>query len=161
MTTVIIDQEALDKIEPRHGLTTVQNHLPDHWISRVQDILELAKGHESLRFFTAWQKAEGGNAKWNPLNSSLKLSGTVEWTEPVDYNSIPVRNYKYAVAGVVATALTLTQRQSDGTYVYPNLLSNLKDASLTAEEIVNESAADIRRWGTSPQTMLDVLKNIS
>jgi hypothetical protein len=144
--------------EARFGATTTQTHIPDHFIPRFQSMLELARTHEVERFIISWIKSEGGNAKWNPLNSSLELSGTVDWTEDHDYNSIPVRNYKYAMAGVCANALTLGQRNSDGSYVYSTLLKNLKDPTLSAEEIVNQSKVDIKRWGTSPTVMLDVLK---
>lgn len=146
--------------EARYGSITSRTHIPDHFIPRFQSLLELARTHEVERFITAWIQSEGGNAKWNPLNSSLKLDGTVDWTEATDYNSIPVRNYKYAIAGVVANALTLGQRMPDGTtYVYATLLKNLKDSSLTAEEIVEKSQTDIKRWGTNPTVMLEVLKS--
>lgn len=145
--------------EARFGATTSHTHIPDHFIPRFMGMLELARTHEVERFITAWIRSEGGNARWNPLNSSLKLSGTVNWTEAKDYNSIPVRNYKYAIAGVVANVLTLAQRNADGeTNVYATLLNNLRDSSLTAEEIVSTSQTDIKRWGTSPTVMLDVLK---
>ncbi len=145
--------------EARFGATTSHTHIPDHFIPRFQSMLELARTHEVERFITAWIQSEGGNARWNPLNSSLKLSGTVDWTEAKDYNSIPVRNYKYAIAGVCASVLTLAQRESDGTtYVYPTLLANLKDSTLSAEEIATMSQADIKHWGTSPTVILEVLK---
>ena len=144
--------------DARFGATTSRTHIPDHFIPRLQSMMELARTHECERFIQAWIQSEGGNAKWNPLNSSLKLSGTVNWTEAIDYNSIPVRNYKYAMAGVCANALTLGQRNSDGSWVYDTLVKNLRDSSLTAEEIVTMSQADIKKWGTSPTVILDVLK---
>ncbi len=141
-----------------------QTHLPERWIERTCDLLEVPLTHEVLRFFTAWQRAEGGTAKWNPLNSTLKLDGTVSWTETVDYNSIPVRNYKYAIVGVVATVLTLQQRKQDGTLLYAGLVTGLRQAKglgKTAEQLVGDNQAQIKLWGTSPQTMLDVLAGIA
>lgn len=140
------------------GQTTTQNHLPSHFVSRLQDLLELAKNHQTLRFITAWIQAEGGTAKWNPLNTTLDMGG--QWTEG-NYNSTGVKNYRYAIVGIVATALTLSQRKADGSYTFATLLNNLKNPNLTAEQIVNNSAADINLWGTSPTTMLNVLKTIS
>lgn len=138
--------------------TVTQNHLPSHFIPRLQACLELAKNHQTLRFFEAMIQAEGGTAKWNPLNTTLDMGS--QWTEPTNYNTTGVKNYKYAIVGVVATVLTFSQRKADGTYLFGTLLTNLKNAQLTAEEIVNKSLADIRLWGTNPQTILDVLKTI-
>lgn len=135
-----------------------QSHLPDKWIERTQDMLELVKNHQTLRYFEAQQKAEGGTAKWNPLNTTLDLG--LQWTEG-NYNSIGVKNYRYAIAGVAATVLTFAQRNSDGTLTYATLLSNLKNPDLTAEQIVENSRANIQHWGTDPDLMLEILKTIN
>jgi len=136
-----------------------QTHLPGHWINKLRVLLEAPNTHEVVRFFTAWAQAEGGNARWNPLNTTLALKGSVDWDEPTDYNTIGVKNYRYAIVGVVATALTLNQRKADGTLLFGTLLQNLRNESLTAEQIVNASSADIKTWGTNPQVILDVLKS--
>jgi hypothetical protein len=141
-----------------YGETASQTHLPDKWIERTRANIEAVNNHQTYRFFEAWQKSEGGTAKWNPLNTTLDL-GT-QWTEG-NYNSIGVKNYKYAIVGIVAIALTLNQRKADGSLMYATLLSNLRNSSLTAEQIVNASRADIQLWGTNPDTMLNVLKSIA
>lgn len=133
-------------------------HYPDHWIVRVCDVIEAPNDHERWRFFTAWGKAEGGTAKWNPLNTTLDL-GPV-WVES-EYNSAGVKNYRYAVVGVVATALTLNERNADGSYVYATLLPSIRNQDLTAEQIVQHSGADIKKWGTNPTTILSVLGGLA
>jgi hypothetical protein len=143
-----------------YGAGTSTEHLPSHFNQRVLQALEGKYNHQNDRFLTAWIKAEGGLAKWNPLNSTLALGGTVNWTESPDYNSIGVRNYKYAIVGVVATVLTLSQRKSDGSLLYATLIADLKNGSYTAEQIVSRNSAEIKTWGTNPQTILDVLKSI-
>lgn len=139
-----------------------QTHLPEKWIERVCDLLEIPQNHQTLRFFTAWQRAEGGEARWNPLNTTLRLSGTVDWTDPTDYNNIGVRNFEYAIAGVCATALTFQQRTNKG-LLFGGLLTSLrqaKTADKTAEQLVTENESQIRLWGTDATLMLEVLKSI-
>lgn len=133
-----------------------QTHLPPSWSKRLRAVLQIPLSNETKRFFTAWQRAEGGDAKWNPLNTTLDLKG---WTES-DYNSTGVKNYKTGLAGIVATALTMMERNSDGTFVYPELLTDLRAGKYTAEEIVQRNHKDLSHWGTSPDLMLQVLKSV-
>lgn len=135
-----------------------QTHLPEKWIERTRAMLEIPNNHETYRFFQAWQKSEGGTAKWNPLNTTLDLGS--QWTESQNYNSTGVRNYRYAIVGIVAIVLTLNQRKVDGSLMYDTLLKNLRNGTLTAEQVVQNSQADIKLWGTSPTTMLSVLSGI-
>jgi len=108
---------------------------------------------------TAWQRAEGGTAAWNPLNTTLALGGSVNWVDS-EYNSIGVKNYKYDVAGVCATALTFSQRDSSGKMVYGSILSDMKSGNYTAEQIIARNSKVIELWGTSPTLMVSILKGI-
>jgi hypothetical protein len=142
-------------------VTTTSTHFPSDWNKRLRQVLGIAVVPQTGRFFNAWATAEGGNAKWNPLNTTLNM-GTL-WTENADYNTSHVRNYKYGIVGIVATALTLSERATDGTtLIYGGLLTDLKNygSTKTAEQFVKENEADIKRWGTNPQTMLDILKTL-
>jgi hypothetical protein len=134
------------------------HHYPDHWIPRLVSLLEAPNDHERWRFFTAWGQAEGGTAQWNPLNSTLDLGS--QWVLS-NYNSTGVKNYRYAIVGVVATALTMNQRNPDGSLLFATLLGNIRDAELTAEQIVKLSEANIKTWGTNPATILACLAGIS
>lgn len=133
-------------------------HYPDHWIPRLVSLLEAPNDHERWRFFTAWGQAEGGTARWNPLNTTLDLGST--WVLS-NFNSSGVKNYRYAVVGVIAAALTLNERLTDGSLVYSTLIGNLRDAELSAEQIVKLSEANIKTWGTNPATMLALLTGIT
>lgn len=135
-----------------------QNHFPTHWVIRLIALIEAINDHEQWRFFTAWATAEGGTAKWNPLNTTLPIN---DYWDEGDYNSTGVKNYKYAIAGIVATALTLSQRNADGSYLYSQLWTNLHDENLTAEQIVALSRADIKKWGTNPDTILSILGGLA
>jgi hypothetical protein len=134
-----------------------QTHLPAYWDIHVLGVLG-ANHHQSLRFIQAQARCEGGTAKWNPLNSTLDLGPP--WTEPEDYNSTGVKNYRYPIAGVCATALTWIQRKADGTLLYAPLIGDLQKGEKTAEQMVEDNRAVVELWGTSPDLMLQVLKEI-
>lgn len=55
----------------------------------------------NVRFLDLWQRAEGGAAAANPLNTTQPAAGAT------DYNSVHVRNYPDAATGIRATAQTL------------------------------------------------------
>ena len=136
-----------------------QTHLPEKWVERIAAICEIPMSHEVLRFFTAWQKSEGGNATWNPLNTTNHVRSTAhgDW-QTGDYNSVGVANYNKAFEGVLATADTLLQDS------FHDLVISLRHAKAngdTAEDLVKANRSEISLWGTNPDTMLDVLKNVS
>ncbi|HTR75369.1 MAG TPA: hypothetical protein VMH33_08960 [Solirubrobacterales bacterium] len=56
---------------------------------------------ENLRACHAWQAAEGGNASWNPWNTTEPAPGAK------DYNSVGVKIYPNARTGIAATVKTL------------------------------------------------------
>jgi hypothetical protein len=129
-------------------------HLPPNWRQRLLGIIN---GHgwltgtfypEGLRLLAAWATAEGGTAQWNPLNTTLPLPGSTS------YNSAGVQNYPRATWGVCATGLTLT----DG--YYPGILGDLQNGTKTAEQIVTDRDAEFKKWGTNPQTILNVLAGV-
>jgi hypothetical protein len=142
---------------------TAQTHLPQHWIEKVAVLLsvpgalagELA--HETVRFFTAWAKAEGGTATWNPLNTTNHISDAWGAWQGKDYNRITVANYGHPWQGIVATAATLLQSKN-----FAGIVADLRaNPQYTAEEIVNRNAVGLRDWGTSPTLMREVLTEIA
>lgn len=129
------------------------DHLPPQWRQRV---LAGINGHgwnngtfypEGLRLFDAWAQAEGGTARWNPLNCTLHLPGST------NYNSVGVQNYLRATEGCAATVITLVNGNYNG------ILGDLQNGTKTAEEIVTDRSDQFRTWGTSPALILDVLEN--
>ena len=132
-------------------MALMQTHLPPQWRQRL---LAIVNGHgwltgqfasESLRLLDAWQRAEGGTAQWNPLNTTYRLSGS--WS----YNSVGVQNYSRPTDGVCATGLTLVNGNYNG------ILGDLQNGTKTAEQIVTDRADQFRVWGTNPETILAVL----
>jgi hypothetical protein len=55
----------------------------------------------NIAWLDAWQKTEGGAARFNPLNTTQPAAGATS------YNSAGVRNYTSAAQGTAATAATL------------------------------------------------------
>lgn len=140
--------------------TVAQTHLPEKWIERLRSMLEIPQDHQTYRFFMAMQKAEGGTARWNPLNTVNHIHSQAhgDWQSSPDYNSTGVCNYNHPWQGIVATVDTFQQP------TWVDLLKALRQAKAsgtTAEEIVNQFGSAIQQhWGTNPQTMLNVLKSI-
>ena len=128
-------------------------HIPRHWRYRLLGVLDAPSdlstpNDEDLRFLQAWFQSEGGAAQYNPLNTTFNLQGS--W----NYNDSGVKNYRTALDGICATALTLQL-----SYYY-SIATALKDGSTTAENIVRTCRTAIVTWGTNPDTMLGVLKSI-
>lgn len=126
-------------------------HLPPQWRQRV---LAGINGHgwdtgsfypEGLRLLAAWAQAEGGTAKWNPLNTTYTLRSSTP------YNTAGVQNYFRPTEGCCATVLTLVNGNYNG------ILGDLQNGVKTAEQIVNDRATEFSRWGTDPKVILAVL----
>lgn len=143
-----------------------QQHLPSHWKEHLCAALSIQGWrtgvfpHQIMRYFEAQQRAEGGTAKWNPLNSTQAVHSDDfgNWYELPNYNSIPVRNYKTPALGIMATTVTYLAPK------YANLLNALRSAEstgATAEQIVATNRSEIELWGTSPDLMLELLKEIA
>lgn len=104
-----------------------------NWQRRLLRALGAPVTEANLAFLNAWQRAEGGTARYNPLNT------TQTWAGATAYNSVGVRNYPNARAGIQATVKTLLNGH------YAAIVNGLKSGA---------SAADLARaveaspWGT-------------
>jgi hypothetical protein len=129
----------------------MNTHLPPYWAQHVIELLGGPARNETNRFFHAWAQAEGGNATWNPLNSTFQILGST------DYNSVGVQNYSRPIWGICATAMTLTMPAS-GDLTYPGIVGDVQSGTHTAEDMVNRNIDEIKHWGTDPHLILEVLK---
>lgn len=120
-------------------------HLPFMWKFRLLRAIHARGVKQNRRLLDAWARAEGGTARFNPLNT------TQPWPGATDYNSVHVKNYPSGSAGVTATAATLTNGHYDG------LCADLRQGAKTAERIVADRRDEIHTWGTNPDTILAVL----
>lgn len=107
-----------------------------------------SRGAENLRLLTAWHRAEGKAAQWNPLNTTYKLNNSSS------FNKVGVQNYSRPTEGVCATALTLVNG------FYNGILGDLQGGKLTAEQIVRQNWSEFQKWGTNPTVILAVLKEV-
>lgn len=121
-------------------------HLPPNWRERLLHVIGAPIKPENMRLLDAWARAEGGTAKWNPLNSSMVLPGSTK------YNSTGVQNYPRSTWGVCANALTLTNG------LYGGILGDLQAGTKTAESIVQDRTVQFNIWGTSTTLLLTILK---
>lgn len=120
-------------------------HLPFLWRFRLLHAIHAKGRWQNRRLLDAWARAEGGTARWNPLNS------TQPWPGATDYNSVHVRNYPSGAAGVAATAATLVNGRYDG------IVADLRVGKNTAQEIVRRNAAEFGTWGTGAENVLRCL----
>lgn len=120
-------------------------HFPPIWRYRVLAAIK-GKGSDTNReLLAAWAKAEGGRARWNPLNTTQWMPGAT------DYNSAHVRNYRTPADGIKATAITLTNGY------YPGIVSDLRDGTIPAAKIVQRHRAEFDKWGTGADHILRLL----
>ena len=117
------------------------------WDHQLLGALGLEPTRERRRFLTAWARAEGGNARYNPLNTTMSVPGAL------DYNSVHVKHYPDQMAGIAATLLTLRLAY------YRALVDALRETALGADQILHRGALGVRTWGTSTQLIGEILKH--
>lgn len=141
-------------------------HLPSHWKEKLCAALSIPGWrngvfpHQVMRFFEAQARAEGGTARWNPCNSTEHVHSTDfgDWQTSPDYNSVGVCDYKTQALGIMATAVTFLSPK------FAALLDALRLADVngtTAEQLVEQHRSEIKLWGTNPDLMLQLLKEIT
>lgn len=88
----------------------------------------------NLKFLNAWQRAEGGRASFNPLNTTQGSHGAS------NYNSVGVKNYRSPQEGVHATAQTLLNGH------YGNIVGLLRSGKASPSQMATAVAKS--PWGT-------------
>lgn len=124
---------------------SLQTHLPPHWRERLLALLLCPTSPANMQLLDAWQRAEGGHAQWNPLNTTEPMHGTT------DYNSVGVKNYPTPVCGIAATALTLILAP------YHSLWVDLQAGGYSARQLVERNEHAFNTWGTGASHILALL----
>lgn len=128
---------------------TAGKNMPDTFFDQVVQKLGGTPTQEKRRFFRAWKRAEGTNAKNNPLATT--------WDKQVpgqtDFNTVGVKNYPDQETGVSATVNTLTK--GIGATAYKDLVAKLQ-SDTTAEDLANTPTA-FKSWSGKPDYVADVL----
>lgn len=109
----------------------------DTYFHALIDLLNAKHGTSNARALVSWAQAEGGNALWNPLNTTWRMPSSTL------YNTVGVQNYASMDSGLRATALTLEQTDPDLGFdkVLAHLRRNAR-AEQTLKAVANSS------WGT-------------
>lgn len=124
----------------------MSDHLPRLWKFRVLRAIHARGVKANRELLDAWQRAEGGSARWNPLNT------TEPWPGATSYNSANVRNYATAGDGIAATAATL------GNGFYDGIVRDLQAGRKSAVQIVSDNAHEFDLWGTGASHVLAALQ---
>jgi hypothetical protein len=111
-----------------------------HWQEKLCYAIAGKVNRQAVRLLTAWQRAEGGSADFNPLNTTMSVPGATL------YNKAGVRNYPDELAGLAATLLTLRLAY------YRKVVASLRSMLLA-------SSPGIHTWGTSVATVAAALKS--
>lgn len=84
----------------------------------------------NLWALVSWMQAEGGSARFNPLNTTKRMPGST------DYNWVPVQNYTTFAQGVEATVSTLLDgaKMQGDPYDYGNILRSLRGTDVTLDD---------------------------
>lgn len=144
-TAALQQQMSVQNAQANPGATTSAsgvNTTTGNFATDLLTTLGLPTTAQNIAAINAWHQAEGGNASFNPLNTTQGASGAS------DYNSVGVKNYTSYQQGVQATAQTLTNGH------YANILNALK-AGNDAQAVA--SAVGASPWGTSGSLMSKVL----
>jgi len=93
----------------------------------------------NLWALVSWIQAEGGDASYNPLNTTLEMPGST------DYNGVGVKNYQSFEQGVEATARTLNYGADRGIYGYKPIRRRLRHNAWAKWTLL---AVERSIWGT-------------
>ncbi len=117
------------------------------WESQVLRAIGAPVTKENVAFLDVWQRLEGGNASFNPLNTTTGAAGAT------NYNSVGVKNFVSAQQGAAATAQTLQNGR------YNTLLAALRSGKLSSALTTNkiQIANEISTWGT--KTLANDVRN--
>ena len=126
----------------------MSNHLPYLWRYRLLRRLHAPNNTQNRLLLRAWAKAEGGTARYNPLNT------TEPWPGATEYNKAGVKNYPTGADGISATYLTLV----NGHYI--GIVNTMRAGRASAKWIVERNAAEFDTWGTGSRLILEVLASL-
>lgn len=111
------------------------------WTRDLLALLACPGSYYNALSIVAQCQAEGGSAMFNPLNTTLAMTGAT------NYNSVGVKNYTSYAQGLDATARTLKQANM------ATLLAALKEGSSSIGYWRLLAASP---WGTKPPTGVSI-----
>jgi hypothetical protein len=119
----------------------------DDFYKSVLKCLGAEPTKNNMLFMYAWRQAEGGKAKNNPFNTTMKMPGATN----ISNTSVGVKNYSTPEEGIEATCKTLKNGRDK--YGYYNIIDGLKNdvgLSQLSDAVINS------KWGTK-----DLLRKVT
>jgi len=114
------------------------------WLRDLLAELQVPGSSQNARALVAQAQAEGGNAHWNPLNTTVKYGAC--WPYNTFGDGFHVWNYANRLDGIKATAQTFRQTN------FSHLLSQLQrgDSATRFWEVLVTPPPGKAKWGTTP-----------
>jgi hypothetical protein len=116
-------------------MTVTRAEFTKKWLPLV----EAPVTKRNLWAVVSWMQAEGGDARFNPLNT------TEEWQGATDYNSVGVKNYRTLEDGLAATARTLNYGADHDRFGYVPIRKRLRNNAYAYWTL---RAVEASLWGT-------------
>jgi hypothetical protein len=113
------------------------------WQYLVLYLVGAPLNEHNAKFLDGWHRAEGGRARFNPLNT------TQPWPGATNFNSAGVKSYKTRRNGVDATVKTLKNGN------YNKILRLLRKGNAGFRDLAD--AVDASPWGTDGSVIKQVL----
>ena len=111
----------------------------EEWVRAFLRGIGAPESKRNLYAIVSWIQAEGGNARFNPLNTTHSAPGAVA------YNSVGVKSYPTAEIGLQATIETLEYGAERDLYGYRPIKRNLKRNRRAGKTL---RAVENSEWGT-------------
>ena len=117
----------------------------EQWATRFLRGVEAPVTKRNLLVIVSWIQAEGGTAKWNPLNTTHDAPGA--W----DYNWVGVKNYPTFEVGLGATVETLNYGADRNLHGYRPIRYRLRNNMGSIRTLRKVERSD---WGTGGLALL-------
>ena len=111
----------------------------EKWAKAFLRRIDAPRSKRNITAVVCWIQAEGGDARWNPLNSTHAAPGATE------YNWVGVKNYPTFEVGVRVTAETLNYGADRNLYGYRKIRRRLRKNARSKRTL---RAIEKSTWGT-------------
>jgi len=139
----MLDKTDSDEEDIDYNTTTTD----DDFYKSILKCLGAEPTKSNMLFMYAWRQSEGGKARNNPFNTTMKMPGATN----ISNTSVGVKNYPTPEVGIEATCKTLKNGRDK--YGYDKIIDGLKNdvgISKLSDAVINS------KWGTK-----DLLRKVS
>ena len=139
----MLDKTDSDEEDIDYNTTTTD----DDFYKSILKCLGAEPTKSNMLFMYAWRQSEGGKARNNPFNTTMKMPGATN----ISNTSVGVKNYPTPEVGIEATCKTLKNGRDK--YGYDKIIDGFKNdvgISKLSDAVINS------KWGTK-----DLLRKVS